>query len=332
MSEHIDPTIGRSVWYRGKDNAIRAAIITHIWSRFLVNLQVFGKDQNDTEAGIHTLVTHGDIEHEPSCCPSWSWMPYQKGQAAKTEVLEQKLCSGSVGCGTDDEIEAKIKEKRLNAPRLTPSDIESVIKSASYTVLPSGRVTICELTLTNGFTVRGESSCVSIENFDKQLGEEIAFQDAREKIWQLEGYLLKERLHNKAELEAIRYIPTSADNPICVPTIEDVAEACHDINRAYCQAIGDDSQPSWDDAPEWQKSSAISGVKFHLENPDASPSASHESWLAQKKAEGWKYGAVKNADLKEHPCFVHYSDLPKEQKAKDYLFKQTVHSFKPFIY
>jgi len=56
------------VWYRGKDNAVRAAIVTHVWSQFLINLQAFGKDQNDTEAGIHTSVTHGDIEHEPSCC------------------------------------------------------------------------------------------------------------------------------------------------------------------------------------------------------------------------------------------------------------------------
>lgn len=339
MSQHIEPTIGRSVWYRGKDNAIRAAIITRVWGAFIVNLQVFGMDENDTEAGIKTSVTHGDIHDEPSCCPSWSWMPYQKGQAAKTEQLEQKLVSGSVGCSTDDEIEAKIKEKGLNAPRLTPSDIESVIKSASYTVLPSGRVTICELTLTNGFTVRGESSCVSIENFNKELGELIAFQNAREKIWQLEGYLLKQEFYLDslpppfpAKSAIDEAINEAYKKPIYVPVIEDVAEACHEINRAYCQAIGDDSQPSWDDAPEWQKSSAINGVKFHLANPDASPSASHESWLAQKTAEGWKYGAVKNPDLKEHPCFVPYSDLPKEQKAKDYLFKQTVHSFKPYVF
>lgn len=120
--------------------------------------------------------------------------------------------------------------------------------------------------------------------------------------------------------------------PVCVPTITDVAEACHEINRAYCRAIGDDSQLAWADAPEWQRSSAVAGVKFHLANPDASPSASHESWLVQKTAEGWKYGEVKDPEKKEHPCFVPYSDLPKEQQAKDYLFKQVVHSFMPFIY
>lgn len=96
---HVTPSIGRIVWYRGQDNIVRAAIVTHVWSQFLINLHAFGKDQNDPEAGIHTSVTHGDIEHEPSCCPSWSWMPYQKGQAAKTEQLEQAL--------TATEIEAK---------------------------------------------------------------------------------------------------------------------------------------------------------------------------------------------------------------------------------
>jgi len=113
--------------------------------------------------------------------------------------------------------------------------------------------------------------------------------------------------------------------------IENIAKAAHELNKAYCESIGDNSQPSWDDAPEWQKSSAINGVKFHLDNPDASPSASHESWLKQKKEEGWKYGEVKNAETKEHPCFVPYERLPNEQKAKDYIFRQTIHSLKPYL-
>lgn len=113
--------------------------------------------------------------------------------------------------------------------------------------------------------------------------------------------------------------------------IIDIAKVAHELNKAYCESLGDDSQPSWDEAPEWQKSSAINGVNFHLANPDASPSASHESWLKQKTEEGWKYGTVKNSELKEHPCFVLYEQLPPEQKAKDYIFRQTIHSLKPFI-
>jgi hypothetical protein len=111
-------------------------------------------------------------------------------------------------------------------------------------------------------------------------------------------------------------------------TTEDIAQVAHEINRSYCLAIGDNSQQSWEEAPDWQRSSAINGVNFHLENPEAPPSASHESWLKQKEEEGWKYGPVKNPETKEHPCYVPYDQLPVEQKAKDYLFKQVVHSLK----
>jgi hypothetical protein len=111
--------------------------------------------------------------------------------------------------------------------------------------------------------------------------------------------------------------------------LEQVAKVAHEINRAYCQAIGDNSQPTWEDAPEWQKSSAVNGVKFHLENSNAGPDASHNSWLKQKEEEGWKYGPVKNPDTKEHPCYVPYEELPTEQKAKDYLFRQVIHSLNP---
>lgn len=97
----------------------------------------------------------------------------------------------------DEEIEKEIIEKGLVAPRITIDDINNSIKEETFTVLPSGRTMICELTLRNGFTVRGESSCVSIENFDYDLGKKISKDDARNKIWVLEAYLLKERLFEK---------------------------------------------------------------------------------------------------------------------------------------
>lgn len=103
-------------------------------------------------------------------------------------------------------------------------------------------------------------------------------------------------------------------------TDELIAKTTHEANRAYCAAIGDNSQPAWNDAPIWQKNSALAGVGFHQKNPDALPSASHESWLAEKEKDGWKYGPVKDPEKKEHPCFVPYAELPQEQKAKDYIF------------
>lgn len=108
------------------------------------------------------------------------------------------------------------------------------------------------------------------------------------------------------------------------PNIESIAKVCHETNRAYCQTIGDDSQPIWEDAPEWQRKSAVMGVEFNIENPDAPASASHESWLAVKKADGWKYGEVKDPEKKEHPCYVPYHELPLEQQRKDALFKAVV--------
>lgn len=109
---------------------------------------------------------------------------------------------------------------------------------------------------------------------------------------------------------------------------DQLARAAHEINRAYCAALGDATQVAWEDAPDWQQASALLGVDMHLANPDATPEDSHASWLAQKEADGWKFGPVKDAEKKEHPCFMPYDQLPAEQKAKDYLFRAVVHTLK----
>lgn len=103
-----------------------------------------------------------------------------------------------------------------------------------------------------------------------------------------------------------------------------VAVVCHEANRAYCATLGDVSQKRWQDAPQWQRDSAIKGVEFVLRNPDAPPSANHESWFAQKVADGWKYGDVKDPEAKTHPCMVPYEQLPIEQQRKDKLFRAIV--------
>lgn len=107
-------------------------------------------------------------------------------------------------------------------------------------------------------------------------------------------------------------------------TTDRIAELCHEANRAYCKMIGDNSQPSWADAPEWQQKSAIEGVLAHwreLTDGRCMPaSASHDSWMAHKLAEGWKWGPVKDPALKTHPSLVDYDDLPESERIKDYLF------------
>jgi len=107
-----------------------------------------------------------------------------------------------------------------------------------------------------------------------------------------------------------------------------IAEVCHEANRAYCRTLGDLSQPAWVDAPEWQRNSAINGVNFHLDNPNAGPSASHENWLREKIADGWKWGPIKDPERKEHPCCIPYDQLPEAQKRKDALFIAIVHALK----
>lgn len=91
-------------------------------------------------------------------------------------------------------IEAEIQAKGLNAPRLSPDKIDAVIVGEDYHVFPSTTLTVCCLKLRNGFTVVGESAAVSPENFDEELGRKIARNNARDRVWALEGYALRERL------------------------------------------------------------------------------------------------------------------------------------------
>lgn len=104
---------------------------------------------------------------------------------------------------------------------------------------------------------------------------------------------------------------------------EAAARAAHEANRAYCIALGDMSQAPWNEAPDWQRKSCIVGVKGVLEDGNG-PRESHESWLKEKAATGWKYGPVKDPEKKEHPCFVAYDELPAEQRLKDTIFTTVV--------
>lgn len=105
-----------------------------------------------------------------------------------------------------------------------------------------------------------------------------------------------------------------------------VAQVAHEANRAWCLANGDTSQPSWENAPDWQRESAINGVHFHIDNTEAGDSASHDNWMDEKRAAGWVYGEVKDPDAKTHPCMLPFEQLPPEQQAKDRLFRAIVHA------
>lgn len=125
---------------------------------------------------------------------------------------------------------------------------------------------------------------------------------------------------NCAELAAALHKPVS--KPLTPEQLYAVAQAAHETNRAYCIAIGDMSQPAWEDAPDWQRSSAVNGVSGVLAGNN--PEQSHESWLREKRETGWVYGPVKDPAKKEHPCMVPYAELPAAQRAKDHVYVAVV--------
>lgn len=109
---------------------------------------------------------------------------------------------------------------------------------------------------------------------------------------------------------------------------EQIARVAHEVNRAYCQALGDNSQPTWEEAPEWQKTSALKGVDLHCDH-NVGPEASHESWMKQKLDDGWTWGVVKDPEKKLHPCLMPFAELSISQQAKDYIFRAVVHALRP---
>ena len=98
--------------------------------------------------------------------------------------------------------------------------------------------------------------------------------------------------------------------------IKDIAQVAHEVNRAYCDFLGDFSQPFWKDASDWQKSRAIRNVHLYLEI---------------SKDAGFLESSCHDSTTKVHPCLTHYNSLPMEQQAKDYIFRSVVHALKPYF-
>lgn len=117
----------------------------------------------------------------------------------------------------DQKIEQEIQEKGLTAPRLTPGDIQNVIVGEQYYVFPGTTLTVCCLTLKNGACVTGESACVSPANFNAELGQKIAKDNAVREIWALEGYLLREKLAKEESPSC----PHAAPFKFCSDCVED---------------------------------------------------------------------------------------------------------------
>lgn len=247
-----------------------------------------------------------------------------------------------------------------NANTITKAFIDELIAASKRLDTKLGeKTTVVHLTLPNGWEMVETSGCVDPANYNHDLGVATCMRRLVDRVWQIEGYRLQCQLAAVEEAEKGKafkaYVHKRLDdagvpadpNPEFTAASgcrigqrlnwllnhgsraqlpENLARIAHEINRAYCQALGDSSQLPWDQAPAWQQSSAIKGVEFHLANLHASPSASHESWFAQKVADGWTYGPVKDAEKKQHPCMLPFDQLPREQQAKDHLFRAVVHA------
>lgn len=239
----IKPTVGRVLlyWpaahdiaagmfaYEGSDQPF-AATVTFVHGDRMVNLSVADHNGAIHEKRSVTLLQEGDQANGPNGKAGYAeWMPFQKGQAAKTEALESAAksctCTGKAGCTrcpaptADSAIEREIVAKGLTAPRVTLDDVKANIISEHYFSAGHGAtfgttdvagtpsegyppsalnlLTFCVLVLRNGFTVTGESACASPENFDAELGRKIARENAVNKVWPLMGYELKSRLHER---------------------------------------------------------------------------------------------------------------------------------------
>ncbi len=102
-------------------------------------------------------------------------------------------------------------------------------------------------------------------------------------------------------------------------TIRDIAQVCHEANRALQILQGDrNPSPPWDEAPEDQIRSAVNGVQAALNGQ--TPEQSHKTWCDEKTSNGWVWGPVKDAEALTHHCLVPYDQLPQGQQDKDHVF------------
>ena len=155
-----------------------------------------------------------------------------------------------------------------------------------------------------------------------KIGETLTLKDTKFTVQDISPRKLVLRPYGLGLTETEEAAPQTRERSFA--DINLAAASAHEANRLLCLAQGDESQPKWEDAPQWQRDSAVLGVMFCINNPAATPEDSHNSWLKQKEADGWKYGPTKNAEAKEHPCFVPYEQLPVSQRVKDEMFQLIV--------
>lgn len=119
---------------------------------------------------------------------------------------------------------------------------------------------------------------------------------------------------------------TTVNEQDMVTYVYGIASICHEVNRGYCESLGDFTIQPWEQASADIKQNAMNGVVFRLSNPLSTPKDMHTNWVKDKTRAGWVYGEVKDAERLTHPCIVPYESLPQEQRTKDNIFMAVVDS------
>lgn len=145
----------------------------------------------------------------------------------------------------EQEVENELSARGADAPRVTPDAIDRVIDRVDYFRVPNTTMTVCAIVTRNGFAVTGESACASEDTFDEEIGRRLAYEDARRKVWPLEGYLLRERMRTERRHQPtdasphpqpIASVKMVADSMTCLPTVASVGAACADL-RSNVDAV-----------------------------------------------------------------------------------------------
>lgn len=201
----MKPSVGRVVLFKSNvpcemgpgGSPIVPALVTHVHSDTCVNLMVMPDGWGMTPVGVTSVTMSDDIEaHDPAFGPAWGWMAYQKDVAAGK--VAPVLHAGDAPTTLELE-DAAAEAAGTGAPRVELKSIEAEIADVSYVRAgPKGVLTICVLTMRNGFTITGESACASWENFNEEFGRRLAYEQAVNKAWAFEGYLFRERLRRLA--------------------------------------------------------------------------------------------------------------------------------------
>jgi hypothetical protein len=193
----MKPTIGRIVWYHPAPSVTHAAKIAHVHSDTCVNLAVV--DTNGVAYNKTSVLLVNDNVERPTGGNFCEWMPYQKRQADQTEALEAKWTSPADT--SEAAIESEIQAKGLTAPRVTPAQIDAMMARVTYQASGYlGTTSIIVAAFLDGkfYLGCGHSACVSEDNFDPEIGCKLAKGSAekvaRDKLWELEGYFLRNAL------------------------------------------------------------------------------------------------------------------------------------------